>query len=277
MAKSTNGLGLFSGKVGAVVYTVSHGNQSVRAYQPIVANPKSAAQRLQRAKGNLIGQISKITPWQMLVGLGDNRQERRARFLQLLLRYADAQFIDGNVSSASAKLTPPNFKFSEGVVLPVLQIASVSAAVQSIVVNVAAMQGASDADLAAGGALVVVTVMQNSGIYEAVYYKFVAASDLSDGSLTVEFPHIREGAYIANSYIAPFTTSDGKSLRAVAGDLIGSAGDFSAALDYNPSAVPLRFGASVYDRTTNYVPSSAASSLSEPMVIAEPVVKAKKK
>ena len=60
MAKSTNGLGQFRGKLGGAVFAVNAGEQIVRQYQPQVANPRTAAQLTQRAKMNLTGKLSAI-------------------------------------------------------------------------------------------------------------------------------------------------------------------------------------------------------------------------
>lgn len=50
MAKITGLIGSGHGKLGATVLTVRRGQQIARAYQPIVANPKSARQQFSRAK-----------------------------------------------------------------------------------------------------------------------------------------------------------------------------------------------------------------------------------
>lgn len=60
MAKYSGGiLGSVSGKTGGVVFARSRNQDTVRAYQPKVRNPRSAAQRTQRFKMQRLGKIAK--------------------------------------------------------------------------------------------------------------------------------------------------------------------------------------------------------------------------
>lgn len=66
--KLTSIVGTGTGRLGGSVWAVRNGQQIVRAHQPIVQNPKSAAQVVQRAKMKLASQLSaiyakEITPW----------------------------------------------------------------------------------------------------------------------------------------------------------------------------------------------------------------------
>ena len=58
--KLTSFVGTGSGKLGGSVFTVRGGEQIVRAYQPKVLNPKSAVQRVQRAKWKAAVQLSAV-------------------------------------------------------------------------------------------------------------------------------------------------------------------------------------------------------------------------
>lgn len=60
MAKVTSIQGKARGKVGAMVYAVSGGQQIVREYNPIVANPSTAGQVAQRAKLKLMTQLGSV-------------------------------------------------------------------------------------------------------------------------------------------------------------------------------------------------------------------------
>lgn len=111
MAKTPNGLGQFSGKVGGVVFAVRNGQQVVRQYQPVVQNPKSAAQMAQRAKGNLVGRLSAVTPAEAILGLGANNAERRSRFLGLHLKAAKVALSEG---AFVASIPFADLVFSEG-------------------------------------------------------------------------------------------------------------------------------------------------------------------
>lgn len=58
MGKMTNLNGKATGKIGAIVYSVSGGQQIAREYQPIVANPNTQPQVENRSKLKLLSQLS---------------------------------------------------------------------------------------------------------------------------------------------------------------------------------------------------------------------------
>ena len=253
MAKSPNGVGQFSGKMGGLVFAVRSGQQIVRSYQPVVANPKSASQRLQRAKANLVGQISKIVPYQILIGLGDSKVARRARFLRLALNNATASVSQSDPSIVTSKLDVNKFIFSEGALVPSMSVSNFEAQRNVINVTLARLGGVSDADFLSSGVLFVATMLSVDGKYESVFYRYVDASEFGAAtSFSFTFSHVNEGNYIAAAYIAPFATLDGSSLRARANELFGDGADFAASMVYNPSSLPVVYGASQYARQSTY-------------------------
>lgn len=256
MAKSTIGRGQFSGRLGGDVFVVRNGKQIIRSYQPVVANPKSLPQRMQRAKGNLIGQISKITPYQILQGLGANKIARRSRFLRLALRNADAILVNGDPNIINASLKMDKFIFSEGAILPTIEVRTVTAANLQVTVGLHKITGVTDEEFNASGALLVVVISQEAGRYESILYRFVSPSEFSTGSLTVIFNHITVGAYVASAYLAPFKTTDGSAMSTVAENLTGDSTDFNALMTYNPSALPIEWGQSEYFMNSAFTPSS---------------------
>lgn len=260
MAKTPNGLGQYSGKVGSVVYAVQNGQQIVRSYQPVVSNPKTLAQRKQRAKANLVGRISQITPWQILEGLGANRRERRSRFLRLGMQSAVVPEEPSNPNSITAKLLPANFVFSEGAIVPTMSIEGAVANIRSVDITLGRRDNLNNEEFLASGSLIVVTLLTTDGNYESVLYRFVDASEFGNAStLQVQLQHVNEGAYVAGIYFAPFKTTDGTSLRSRSGELFGENATFSAAMSYNPSALPLVWGRSVFDSEKTYTPTSASA------------------
>lgn len=255
MAKTPNGLGQYSGKVGGVVYAVQNGQQIVRSYQPVVSNPKTLSQRKQRAKANLIGRISQITPWQVLEGLGSNRRDRRSRFLALGMQSAVVPEIPVNPNSITAKLQPEDFRFSEGALLPVMQVSGLVVENNAITATLSRLSGVSDTIWAISGALLVVVVMSSDGNYEHVYYRFVSSSEFTQASLSVSFFHISEGAYVGNAYIAPFEITDSTKLDIVTGQLESDSNSLAATLSSNPSALPMVWGNSRFEKTAEYTPA----------------------
>lgn len=113
MAKVTKMVGNFRGRVGGLVYSKGEGAENyVRAYQPQVFNPKSEGQVDQRAKMNLIGRLSEITPKGILVGMGGTGRMRRSAFNANLLRMAIVDRSDP--SRIVAQLNPEDIIFSRG-------------------------------------------------------------------------------------------------------------------------------------------------------------------
>lgn len=113
MAKVTKMVGNFRGRVGGLVYSKGEGAENyVRAYQPQVLNPKSEGQVDQRAKMNLIGRLSEVTPKNVLVGMGGSGRMRRSAFNANLLNRAT---IDRSVAgTVVAQLNPEDIVFSKG-------------------------------------------------------------------------------------------------------------------------------------------------------------------
>lgn len=259
MAKTPIGLGQFSGRVGGVVYAVQAGRQVVRAYQPVVSNPKSTAQSLQRAKGNLVGRISKITPWQILEGLGDNKFERRSRFLRLLLQKTTAGQAAGDPSTFNAKLLQQDFVFSEGTLIPQFTVSGVTTTQYLVQVSLQSA-AVSAATIYNQGALVVAVIKQATGEYESVVYKFVAPSEMPVGSANVQLYHPAEGSYTADVYFAPFAAADGSVLPTVSGDLTSTATSLDAILNVGTAASSVVWGASIFARSATFTPATAMSS-----------------
>lgn len=86
MAKIYGINGKITGKVGNTVFAVDGGIQVARQYNPIVANPRTAAQQVQRLKVNMAGQMSRGIQAAALEGLRGNRRQRRSALLSNLIK-----------------------------------------------------------------------------------------------------------------------------------------------------------------------------------------------
>lgn len=87
MAKSNMLMGKARGKVGGLVFRVDAGiGQVVSEYNPHPTNPRTMAQTDQRAKMNLAGQLSKVTPYAAIAGLSTNKRKARSLFVSNLLK-----------------------------------------------------------------------------------------------------------------------------------------------------------------------------------------------
>lgn len=113
MGKFVGLIGSVSGKVGNVVF--SKGEKGIsygRTYQPQVANPKTVGQVSQRAKMNLVGRMSQVTPAELLISLGGSKRQRRAEFNKMLLGVATLD--SSTPGTILAKISPEDVIFSRG-------------------------------------------------------------------------------------------------------------------------------------------------------------------
>ena len=90
---------------------VSNGQQIVREYQPNVANPRTSLQKAQRAKVVLAGKISQITPDAVIIGLAENKRDRRSEYTRTIIKSARVQEVGGEYT---AVLLPGELVFSRG-------------------------------------------------------------------------------------------------------------------------------------------------------------------
>lgn len=117
--------GVLRGRQGNNVFSVLNGTQVVKAYQPVVANPRTLGQREQRAKFGLAGKFSSATPTNALVGMrGSNPRMRRANFVQNLVNNATTRLSGATVI---ASIPFESVKFSEGALGVYSYIPSVTA------------------------------------------------------------------------------------------------------------------------------------------------------
>ena len=254
MAKSTIGRGQYRGKLGGDVFAVRDGQQIIRAYQPVVNNPKTSSQQIQRAKGNLIGRVSQIMPAAAIIGLnGTSKTARRSRFLQLALRNATAGYAAGSTTEIVSKLEPNDLILSEGALNPIVSVTSASAAASGMVVTLSTYAESTPL-VPSSGVLLVAVFLGTDGIYESVSYLSTPAPEAATPS-TVTIVHSREGGYTANLYIIPYSTIDGRSLATVTGELYGDDADYTAVLRNNPAALPLSFGRSQFVNSYTYTPA----------------------
>lgn len=251
MAKSPNGLGKFSGKLGGNVFAVRNGQQIVREYNPIVSNPKSPAQLLQRAKGNLVGRISSFTPRTAIVGLGNNNPARRSRFLKLLLRAADATFANGVYT---AKVPDDAVVFSEGttpisVVNPVL-----TAAMNNITVQLSGLSGSSmSPEVYAASATRLVAMIYDYETRNIVEVVSIMANKPAQGSPLASTIHVATSqSYTALIYAIPMSTSDGTEAAISTSMVSLSDGEIAALLTKNANQVVFNYGHSLLLGEVNF-------------------------
>lgn len=213
MGKFVGLIGTISGKVGNVVFVKgAKGTSYGRTYQPVVANPKTLGQVNQRSKMNLVGRMSQVTPYEVLLGMGGNKRMRRSEFNKNLLSVAT---VDRSVpGTVVAKIAPESILFSKGA-----QALEASVSTAGATTATAATIGLTlaDAELAGKyGERIVVAVIDPSdkGGYSLVKYADVVFDDTTAKSVTINY-----GAPIADEslvciYRLPFQlTEQGAAMR----------------------------------------------------------------
>lgn len=252
MGKAPNGLGKFSGKVGGVVFAISNGEQIVRAYQPVVSNPKSTGQLLQRSKGNLVGQLSSVVGRAAIVGMGENNRRRRAEFLRNALKQATAAEVGNNYK---AILAPTKIQFSKGTVNPVVSVGAVTATASSITFDVSRLASTTDEEAARSIATVVVLAVSDDGNYKGCYVRSMSVP-AAGVPTNVVINHLAGGAYSAYVYVIPCEMIDGSGLSISGLPMNLDATQLAAVLATSSYASQLSFGNSLMWSVGNFTPNA---------------------
>lgn len=207
MGKFVGFIGTISGKVGTTVFCKGEkGTSYGRAYQPQVANPKSALQLDQRAKMNLVGKMSQVTPKGLLVGMsGMSARSRRSVFTRILLNGAT---IDRSVpGEIMAQLAPEDIVFSQGA-----EIIAASAGVPTVTATgLTIALTLTDASLAGRyGERVVVAIVDPShkAGYSHVVYKDQIFNDTTAKTVSVSFGTTIVDQTLVCIYRLPFVLND---------------------------------------------------------------------
>lgn len=208
MAKSTNGVGVLSGKAGAFVYQPIKGDkkysQIVRAYQPNVANPKTEAQTAQRAKMNVAGQISSLASNGVLTGFGGRARENRSKFVSHLLMVA--QLVNDQTG-----VYVPDMRFSNSRVIPFSATANLSASINNGLYGSIDLDGAKVGD---GVRVIVVVTFKTPGVYgydSVTYYDYVKRDE--GNRIIVSQPisvssTAAQGVVSVYAFMVPFTLNE---------------------------------------------------------------------
>ena len=262
MAKSSNGLGKFSGKLGGAVFVIRNGKQIVREYNPRPSNPKSALQLQQRAKGNLAGRITSFVPKTAIMGLGVNSERRRARFNQLILKGAQVSLI-GDVYSA--KIPWESVKFSEGTVIPPFSLVKITPTVTDVSITLRGLSSEiipADVYASMNGRLVAMIYDTTSQNLVGVATK--VASKPSQGlELITRIPVAHPAGYTVAVFLIPFSSADGTAVSITSGLAGKSDEDIAASLSVNDNAVTFEYGNSVFLGQGTFAPTTTSAAPSK--------------
>lgn len=206
MAKFVGFIGTIRGKVGTTVFTKGENGLSYgRSYQPQVQNPKTEAQQDQRAKMNLVGRLSQITPKSVLVGMPGMGRARRSAYNSNLLKVAT---IDRTApGTIKAIIEPEDIVFSRGA--ETLN-ASVSTQPSVTATSVALSLTLSDASLAGRyGERIVVLVIDpdDKGGYSLVRSQDVLFTSTEAQTVSIRFDTTIENESMVVVYRLPYMLS----------------------------------------------------------------------
>lgn len=101
----------FTGKVGTLVGMKGKNGSAYIRTLVTPTNPKTTAQTDQRVKMSLAGQMSKLTPQALLVGMSNDKRMRRPNFTGNIARNAVVTTVD---NQRTAKIDPAQVLFSDG-------------------------------------------------------------------------------------------------------------------------------------------------------------------
>lgn len=128
-----------TGRVAGSVFAVRNGEVIERAYNPIVANPRTDAQLIQRAKMNLAGQISKLVGFEILISMGmPYKGKNRTMFVRNIVNKAESSMVG---KDAVAKIAPEKIIFSHGNVTPVATAATPTVTANNVSVALTPVSG----------------------------------------------------------------------------------------------------------------------------------------
>lgn len=240
--------GVLRGRQGNNVFSVQNGTQVVKAYQPVVSNPRSTEQLMQRAKFALAGKMSSIVPSGALVGLGaTNKRSRRSAFVAEVARRASVNAVlspDGGQFVASVAYA--DISFSHGslarhtlLTQPTAAYTGTAGEYRVHVVLKGFNTNPIPTDAPAGyGEIVIVCMFDPTGSrLDGCQYYVRGNSDTSLDFAVNE----RTGCRVC-AYVVPFAPLDGVAGYRSSGNLYDSANDVSLAMNSDSFLSGMRFG-----------------------------------
>ena len=260
MAKASNGLGKFSGKLGGAVFVIRNGKQIVREYNPRPSNPKSALQLQQRAKGNLAGRITKFVPKTAIAGLGVNAERRRSRFNHLLLKGANVTMIGDDYS---AKIPWENLIFSEGSVVAPFRPQGIGAAASGNGIEIV-FKGADESvvpsDIYESMTARVVVMVYDTKSQELVEVATrIIIKPMQSKQAATFVPLVHPAGYTAACFLIPMSSADGSALSIDAGMAMKDDAAIAALLSTNENAIVFDYGRSVFLGQTTFSPTTMSA------------------
>ena len=243
--------GALRGKQGNNVFSIQNGTQVVKAYQPVVSNPKSFLQQIQRSKFALAGKISSLIPSGALVGMeGGDKRSRRAAFVKSLVAATTTTTSpSGSGSVVTASVDYLGIRFSAGSLVifsPHTGFTAAYAGTSSeyrLQVNLNGYSvDAIQADAPAGYGEMLIACMFNpatSGLDACQY------AVRGDAALQFDFAVITRPACHVALYVVPFAPLDGRSSFGASGYLANGTSAVTLDMLNRDFLAGMRFGKSI--------------------------------
>ena len=127
----------FVGKVGTLVGMKGKNGSAYIRTLVTPSNPKTAAQTDQRVKMSLAGQMSKLTPQALLIGMSSDRRMRRPNFTSNIVRNAVVTTVN---NQRAAKIDPALVLFSDGAAAVMTDTPNVRASASSVTASLSASE-----------------------------------------------------------------------------------------------------------------------------------------
>lgn len=246
MAKLVGLIGTGRGKLGnMVLYKGSQGQTLARAYQPQVFNPKSEGQTEQRAKINLVGQISKLVSKNLIKPFGGSGRTNRSDFNRELIK---ATIID-RLNGYKAKIDPADLKFSKGATIVQASASAATIAADSLSLSLTLYD---EGNVNRYGERIVAVVYSTTAA-DAVSQ--VAFADIVLTATTAQTATIKFGAPLVTGnvvayYRIPFVIADA-ALVSNYGEIYGTTTEIAAAVTQNASS-QLAWGNTLFVEAVNF-------------------------
>lgn len=206
MGKSAGLIGALTGKIGNVVfYKGDKGQTYERAYVATKANPRTLGQNIQRAKMNLVGQISALVPREILtLGLPSARNNR-AEFNRSMLGLVE---IDAsNPEVIEARINPASIVFSKGA--ETLHATVRDELLTSTSFSMELTLGDTSLANKYGERIIcLVTSVKNRAGVAAVVYKDIILTSMTPESVTVQLPFGLAEGDMLTVHRVPFVLTD---------------------------------------------------------------------
>lgn len=250
MAKIYGLSGAITGRRGADVFAITNGIQTVRQYQPIVANPRTPAQLTQRCKVNTAGRLSKYASKDLLRTMAmANARMNRSKFNSIAIKAVNVTV--SGADEYQGALNWDDVKFGQG-----------AAYVKSTITTAAAFEHRKltvSLTLADPNVVnkymerIVIVCLNPDGVKggEGIVYQDVLFDATTAKAVTVSLPAtIEDGCWVSLYRIPIDLTEEG--MRIATRDLNADDSAVSAMIVATDGLVE-SFGESVYENTMPFV------------------------